>query len=350
MPRNTLGRLAALVLVFFGVWLAIRFALPLALPFLLGALVALGAEPLVALSIRRLKLPRPAAAGIGVAATLVLLGTVVVLLCSVLVRQLGTLAKTVPQLADSALGALTTLEDTLLQLTAGMPETVRPTVNQGILNLFDSGSAIMENITGRLPGMAGSVLSHVGSGALTVGTGVLSAFMISSRLPRIKAFCKSKLPESLRRRYLPALKRLRQLLGGWLRAQLKLGSISFLILTVGFLLLRIPYAPLWGLLVALVDALPMLGTGLVLLPWALVSLLQGNSLRSAGLLGIYAAAALTRSALEPRLLGKQLGLDPLMTLVALYIGYRLWGFPGMLLAPMVAMVAAEVSGALKKET
>ena len=80
-----------------------------------------------------------------------------------------------------------------------------------------------------------------------------------------------------------------------------------------------------------------------MLPWALVCLLQGNHVLSVGLLGIYAAAAITRSVLEPRLIGRQMGIDPLLTLVALYLGYRLWGVLGMLLAPMAAATAIRLA-------
>lgn len=349
MSRTVLRKFISLLLLFLAAWLGFRFLLPVALPFLLGALVAAGAEPLVKLCIRRLHLPRGAAAGVGVSATLLLLTALLVLLGSAAVRELGVLAGVLPQLAESTMSALTSLQDLLLRLTAKMPEAVRPAVNQGILDLFGSGSAVMQQITQRLPGMAGSVITHVGSGALTLGTGILSAFMISARLPQILSFCRSKLPKALYSRYLPALQHIRKALFGWLHAQVKLGGISFLILTVGLLLLGIPYAPLWALLIAFVDALPMLGTGLVLLPWALVCLLQGDLIQAAGLLGIYAAAALTRSALEPRFLGKHLGLDPLVTLVALYAGYQLWGLPGMILAPVLAIAATEVSAAVQRE-
>ncbi len=348
MNRTLWKKIVSLLLLFLAAWLGLHFLLPLALPFLLGALVAAGAEPLVKLCIRRLHLPRAAAAGVGVSATLLLLTALLVLLGSAAVRELGMLAGRLPQLAQSVLSGLTALQDLLLGMTARMPEVLRSAVNQSILELFGSGSALMQQLAQKLPGMAGGLITHVGSGALTLGTGLLSAFMISARLPRIQAYCQTTLPKELYERYLPALHHIRRALGGWLRAQCKLGSISFLILTVGFLLLRVPFAPVWALLIAFVDALPMLGTGLVLLPWALVCVLEGNMVQAAGLLGIYAAAALTRTALEPRFLGKHLGLDPLITLVALYAGYRLWGLPGMILAPVLAITATEISTAIHK--
>ena len=115
----------------------------------------------------------------------------------------------------------------------------------------------------------------------------------------------------------------------------------------GLLLLKIPHAPLWAAVVALVDVFPVLGTGTVLLPWSLISFLQGDTGRAFFLLGIYGAAAVTRTVLEPRLVGKQLGLDPLVTLMALYMGYRLFGLPGMLLSPMIAVVVTQTATAEK---
>ena len=112
----------------------------------------------------------------------------------------------------------------------------------------------------------------------------------------------------------------------------------------GVLLLRIPYAPLWAGAVAVVDAVPLLGTGIVLLPWALICLLRRQHLLSVGLLLTYCAAFVTRTVLEPRLVGRHLGLDPLVTLLCLYLGYRFWGIGGMLLAPMLA---AAVMAAVK---
>jgi len=147
------------------------------------------------------------------------------------------------------------------------------------------------------------------------------------------------------RKVLPVLKRIKTAIGGWLKAQLMLAGLCFVIVCGGFLLLRIPYAPIWAVLTALVDAIPILGTGTVLLPWALVCLLQGQTVRAIGLLGTYVAAMLSRSALEPRLVGRQLGLDPLVTLAALYAGFRLWGIGGMLLSPVICVAVLEAGRA-----
>ena len=195
----------------------------------------------------------------------------------------------------------------------------------------------------RLPGAISAFLSRVPDGALGIGTGILSGFMLSARLPKLKEKLTQRLPEKVKTHLLPALKRSKNALLGWLKAQLKLSAITYCIIVVGFLLLQIPYAPLWAIAVAAVDAVPLLGTGTILVPWALICLVQRQHLRSIGLLCIYGVSFLTRTILEPRLVGRHLGLDPLVTLVFLYLGYRFWGIVGMLLAPMLvaAITAAQ---------
>jgi sporulation integral membrane protein YtvI len=166
--------------------------------------------------------------------------------------------------------------------------------------------------------------------------------MISARLPKIREWIHAHLPKAWHEKYAPYLQTLKKTLCGWLVAQAKLVGVTFCILAVGFLLLRISHPLLWAAATCLVDILPILGTGTVLIPWSLVCFLQNDSLRAVGLLAIYTVISLLRSVLEPRLIGKQLGLDPLITLLAIYAGYRLWGLPGMLLAPILAVTATQI--------
>lgn len=179
-------------------------------------------------------------------------------------------------------------------------------------------------------------LGKIPKGFLTVGTAILSGFLISIRLPRLKKALRRRLPEKVQTNVLPALKRTKSALFAWLKAQAKLMAITFCILLVGFLLLRIPYGILWAAVVAVVDAVPVLGTGTILLPWAVVSLLQGKQLLAIGLLVIYGITFVTRTALEPRIIGRSLNLDPLLTLIFLYIGFHFWGFLGLVFTPILA--------------
>lgn len=326
-----------LAAVFIGLWLGVRYLLPVALPFLVGAALALAAEPLVGrLSAR---LPRGAAAGLGVMAALTGTVAIGVVVGAVAVKEVGRLAAAVPDLQETAQQGMVLVQDWLVGISEQAPEGVRPMLQRTVLDLFDDGTVLLQQVTQRIPGAVGTAVSWVGDGVLGVGTGVLSAFLISARLPQLKKALHARLPKSWHEKYLPALRRVKHALGGWLKAQLKLSAVTWGIVTVGFLLLRIDHAPAWAALVAVVDAFPILGTGTVLVPWAVVCLLQGQSLRAIGILCIYGAAMLTRTVLEPRVVGRQLGLDPLATLAALYVGYRFWGILGMLVTPILASAA-----------
>ena len=122
----------------------------------------------------------------------------------------------------------------------------------------------------------------------------------------------------------------------------KFFCVILCLLLCGFWLLGVSNAPLIALITCLVDALPVLGTGTVLLPWAFLSFLGGGKGRTLGLLVLYACVVLIRSVLEPKLVGSHLGLDPLVTLIAMYCGFRLWGLVGMLLLPLLAATAFQV--------
>lgn len=334
----TVRKTAILAGILLGLWLGVRYLLPLLLPFLLGGALALAAEPLVALGCRRLKLPRALATGLGVTAVMVLTAGLVSLVGAAAIKELGRLAGAVPDLEDTARQGMTVLEDWLVGLAAKTPEGIRPVLTRTVLGVFDDSTALVGQVTQKVPAAVGAVLSRVPDGAVGLGTGVLAAYMISAKLPQLRQGFHRRLPAALEEKYLPMAKKARAALLGWLKAQGALMLVTYGIVSAGFLLLKVPYGMIWAALIALVDAVPMLGTGIVLLPWGLACLLQGQQLRALGLGALFAAATLARTTLEPKLVGKQLGLDPLVTLLALYTGYRLWGFWGLLAAPMLASV------------
>lgn len=335
MQRSTVTRIAFLAGGFLAAWLFLRYLLPIFLPFGIGFLLALSAEPAVRL-LTRAKLPRWAATGLGVSLTLILLITLIWVVGAIFVKELSVLAGKLPDLQSAAQQTSQRLRAILENTAKHAPEGIRPLIDRSVNRLFSSGDALLEQATVRVPGAITAFLGRIPNGALSVGTGVISGFMLSARLPKLKTRIQQKMPDKIKNQLLPALKRSKSALLGWLKAQLKLCGITFGVVLVGFLLLGIPLAPLWAAVVAIVDAVPLLGTGTVLIPWAVVCLFQHQHLRSVGLLCIYGCALITRTVLEPRLVGRHLGLDPLVTLVFLYLGYRFWGIFGMLFSPMLA--------------
>lgn len=323
-------------------WIILRYLLPVAVPFLIGSIIALLAEPGVQLLQRRMKWRRLPAVGLCVSLTLLLLTGLLSVLVAVAVRELGQAAKLAPAVGQTVGQGLVVLEDWLVSLADRAPDNLRPVLIQTVLNTFQNGTTLIHQVTQRLPGAVANLIGWLSRGALTVGTGVLAGFLISARLPKMRQWITTRLPENWNNKVLPAAKRLKKTFGKWMRAQLKLIAITWAVVSIGFLVFGVPYAPLWAALVALVDAVPVLGVGTVLVPWSVVCFLQGDLWLGAGLLATFGCAWLVRSVLEPRLVGKSLGLDPLLSLAAFYIGFKLWGIAGMILAPVAAALIKTV--------
>ena len=339
---HTIRKALTLLFFAFSVWLSLRLLLPVSLPFLLGGALALSAEPMTSFLHTRLRLPRAAAAGISITAAFCFLAFGVLILCALLLRQLQVLAGLLPDLEDAARSGLSTLSLWLLQRIARLPPGIRDILTGHVNELLSGSSALLDQAFSFLLNLAGNILSHVPDSALVLGTGIISSYMISAKLPALRKWVSRRFSRERIKPILDTLASIKTAVLGWLKAQLKLSGITWLILVFGLFLLRIPYAPIWALLISLLDAFPVLGTGTVLLPWSLVCFLQDDGGRGVGLVGIYSVITLSRSVLEPKLVGKHLGLDPLATLFSLYAGYKLWGLGGMLLSPVLTVAAMEL--------
>ena len=341
--RSGYFKIPSIILIFTLVWLVIRFFLPLFSPFLLGLLLALAAEPMVGFLHKNLHVPRFLSSGIGVCIAFSLLAMVLLSLCAFLLRELGSLSRVLPDLGQTAKSSFSLVRSWLLQLSARSPESLQPLLEQNVNEFFSDGTALLDRVISHLLGLAGDLLSHIPNSALGLGTAVISAFLISAKLPKLRRWFLRQIPKEWLCTLSRTGKQIRSVLGAWFTAQCKLTAVSFVLLFLGLVILRIPYALLWALGICLVDAFPVLGVGTVLLPWSLICLLQQDTPRAIGLASTYVAVTLTRSMLEPRFLGRHLGLDPLVTLIALYVGFRLWGIGGMILAPILTVLILQIT-------
>lgn len=326
----------------------LRFCLPLILPFLVGLLAALGAEPLTRLLAR--KLPRPLASGLSMGAAYSLLCLGLYLLGRGLLGELNRLTGELPALAEGAQALLHRAEDFLYFLADKAPEHLRSQAEEGLRGLFASGTRLAGEAMGRLLGILTRGILRLPDTLLFLLTAITSGFLISARLPRLVPWVKNHLPQRWRQGAVQVMGNIKGNLGLWVKAECKLMGVTFCLLLLGFLLLPVKRPLVAAVLVTLVDALPVLGIGTVLLPWAFIALLQGKTALALGLCGLYGVAALSRSLLEPRMVGRQLGLSPLLTLGAIYAGYRLWGIMGMILAPVLVIAAGELVALTREQS
>lgn len=322
-------------------WLFLWIFGPVLLPFLLGFVVAKAASLPTGLLEQRLHLPRWAASGVCVSGIYLGLVTGLWLLCKILCREIHGFARTLPALAQSLQVPVSRLEQWLLRLAGRFPDGIGHALTEGVTEFFRSGAGLAGQLYDKAFSLASAALAKTLDFALFTLTAVLSSFMLTAKLPELEKLWQKKLPSPWQTRLRRLAGRIGQTLGAWCKAQCKLIFINFLVLTAGLVILQVEYPLLFSLLIALVDALPVLGSGTVLIPWGLLRFLQADTVRGTGLLVLYGAAALLRTALEPRLLGKQMGLDPLLTLLAIYGGYHFLGIWGMIFFPIGALLAKQ---------
>lgn len=316
--------------------------LPLEAPFLLGLLTALICERAVVFLCARLRLSRGLSAFFCVLAFYAALAGAVWFACRLLCGELAGFIRQLPSLLTSLSGPLEHLQKRLFALADRLPDGLGTGLHEGLEHLFESGPLLAERAYQRLFSFASELFSKVPRIFLFIITTILSGFMFSAELPGLRSVLKKRLPADFSSKAGALWGRVKSAFGGWLLAQLKLMGITFVWMTLGLMLLRVDYPFLFALLISFVDALPVFGTGVILIPWSLLSFLRGNTASGIGFLILYAAAALTRQTLEPRLVGRHIGLHPLVTLASFYVGFRLFGVLGIVLFPLAAIVLKQL--------
>ena len=172
-------------------------------------------------------------------------------------------------------------------------------------------------------------------------TTVLAVFFTLSAYPAVMGFFRRQLgPGLVRAQGVKA--NVFATLGKWLKAECILLAVTFCQLLAGLLLIRQEYALLLAALIALIDALPVFGTGTVLVPWAAAVCLLGNVPKGIALLALFAVISVVRSVLEPKLVAAQAGLPPLASLAAMYVGFCAMGVAGMVLAPVLLLLVKQL--------
>lgn len=325
-----------------GAWAFAALLLPVLWPFLIGLAVSLLAEKPVRLLQTRARFPRWLASGVCVLTLFVLLFGGAFFLCRLLCTEAADLARQLPQLAEGLAPPVLRLKDRLLSLAEKLPDGLGKGLRAGVESFFQNGAGFGSKLYESLFSWASGVIGRLPDAVLFTVTAVLSSFMLSGELPAIRTW----LRKLARPEWLEKLQHLgghvRTTLGGWLRAQLKLMGITFLILNVGLLLLRVRYPLLAALVITVVDALPVFGTGTVLLPWAAACLLLGQAPRAVALAALYAVISAVHSFLEPKVMAAQAGLPPLAALAAMYAGFRAFGVAGMILLPVALLFVKQL--------
>ncbi len=326
---------------------ALRYLLPCLLPFLLAAAAAAAMEPTVRFLRVRLRLRRGFSSLLLTLFLLFLLGGLLSLLVTTLVGEARNLLENVPALLDAANAAVDSLLERADRFGAAAPPWLRSYIEQTLARHAAGAGELFGALARRLLSRLGSFAAALPSLFLGVATTVLAIYFTSSSWPELSGFVSAHLSARARRRLCFLRAGVTRSLARWLRAELTLCAVTFAEVFAGLLFLRRPYALLLAFVITLVDALPVFGTGTVLLPWAAAELLFQNAADAVFLAALYLVTLTVRNVLEPRLLGAQAGLPPVASLFAMYLGFRLSGVAGMVLLPFLLLLGAQL---LRRET
>ncbi len=178
---------------------------------------------------------------------------------------------------------------------------------------------------------------------------VISTFYFSVDFERIMGFLKGLLPAKAQNGLTALKEKGIHSLKIFTQSYILVFFMTFCELSLGFFILRLPYPALFGIIVAIVDILPVLGTGLILLPWGVICLMMGKFFLGVGLLLLYIFITIIRNIVEPKLVGEQIGLHPLLTLISMFLGLQLFGLLGLFLFPVTLSIIVQFWNDEKKE-
>ncbi len=316
------------------------------LPFFLAWITAFCVQPAVRLLHRRTRLPKKLLGCIFALAVLFALGTV----CALCIRRIwlelsqlcAYLAVHGMEFADTVARHLLTLQKHLPILKFfGEPDA------QAVQTFCEARlSEFLSAAVNRLPSLVTFFGKMIPEALLFTAVLIMAVFCFCADFSNFNASLLRHVPETFRLKLHKIKRHFVRCFCHVAKAYLILFVITFAQLWIGFLILRLPYALTLALVTAFLDILPVLGVGTVLIPFALWMLFTGRVATAIGLLILYLVITLLRQILEPKIVGSSIGLSAIATLIAMYAGYRAVGVGGMILAPVLVMLAKEVFAAL----
>ncbi|MEY8419998.1 sporulation integral membrane protein YtvI [Oscillospiraceae bacterium 44-5] len=336
-----------LVLAALVVWMLAAFGRPLLslfAPFLFALMTAAMLNPMVKRLQRALGWNRQAVTLLLLLVLFGLLGGALALLVYAAAGQLVSLVQNWSGLLDQLQSVLDQLEQLFAQLLALVPPQVTELVEKAGEDLFQWLSEAAPAMLGSLGMEAGERAMGLPGFCVALVIFVMAAFLLTADYPYLRSRYVQHLDEGVRR----FLSQLRTTalgaFGGYVKAEFLLSVGVFFILLAGFFLIRQPYGLLLALGLAVMDFIPIIGAGTVMVPWAFVALFTRDFTGAVELMAIWGVIALFRRVMEPKFVGDQTGLSPILSLVSIYVGMKLAGVLGMVFGPVVVLVILNLAG------
>lgn len=319
--------------VFLGARLLVFF-----MPFVIGWFIAYIASPVVNWLERRLKIVKKLGSAIIIIGVLAGLVFLIYFAGSRLWREIVALIQNMPDLYQQLESGLSDIGKTLEGVFTVLPKGIQNGWHAMVSNL----DSTMGNLIGRFSeptvAAAGNFAKKIPSVLIATIVTVISAYFFIADRDAVIAWSKKIAPDPVVRRMSMVIDNLKYAVGGYFKAQMKIMVVVFGLLLIGFVLMGVHFQILLALLIAFLDFLPFFGTGTALIPWALYKFMVGNYKLAIALMVLYAVTQLVRQLIQPKLVGDSMGLNPLVTLVLLYVGYKVGSVLGMIFAVPIGMI------------
>lgn len=330
--------LAIAIIVLLVCFILVPKVLIFFMPFVIGYLIALIASPLVRFFEEKLKIRRKAGTAVVIVAVIALVVLGIYVIGSKLVDETIGFVEALPRMWSGMESDIREIGGKLSVLYERFPYDFQETIQKAADALSEYVGDLIGQIGSPTIEAVGNFAKQVPSILIAVIMTLLSAYFFVAEKHTVSQFFEKYMPQSLRSRYLLMKRSLTRAVGGYLKAQLRIEIWMYLLLVIGFTILQVDYALLIALGVAFLDLLPFFGTGTVLVPWSVIKLLSGDYKMAIGLLIIWGVGQLVRQLIQPKIVGDSIGMAPLPTLFLLFVGYKLAGVIGMILAVPIGII------------
>ena len=301
------------------------------LPFVIGILVSfLVQTPVKAIS-KKLKIAKGPLTITFVVSTYILILAIIILLIYLLYSWLSGIVKILPGIIPDFLELANNLNASLTQALVGLPTAVTDYINSLPAKLTEA----VASLGIALSNWALSVATSIPSYLISIIVTVVASCYISYDYDKIILFFKRKTPINIWNLIVDIKNTFFKNIFKMLKGYILLMLLTFSELSIGLLLMRQKNAILLAAIICVIDVLPVLGTGAVVIPWALISLFTGNIWKAIGLILMYIIITIIRNFLEPKIIGNQVGLHPLITLLSMFCGLKLLGIVGLFGFPLM---------------
>ena len=335
-----------IILTILGLWLLVHVgppALSLFAPFIVAMIAAALLNPLIRWFQRKIGWSRHLLTLLLIVGLLGTVGGLLALLIYSAGNELISLVRDWDVLLDKLLAAVDQLEVLFSQLPELIPPSIMESLEDGFNGLMEWLSKVVPAALGNLASTAGHKAMGVPSVVVAFIISITATYFLASDYPYLRSKCVQHMDEGLARFVRQVRVTVLGAFGGYLKAQIILSVGVFFILLIGFFAIHQPYCVLLAFIFSLMDFIPLIGAGTIMVPWALIALCTMDFLTAIQLMVIWGVIVLYRRVMEPKIVGDQTGLSPILSLVSIYVGMRLGGVLGMIFGPILMLVALNLT-------